>query len=57
VQPDGRIVVAGGANEFVAARYLGGGTPRTCRGEPERRARIGTAATRTRSAATAGAAW
>jgi uncharacterized delta-60 repeat protein len=34
VQPDGRIVVAGGAGRFVAARYLGTGAPRTCPGEP-----------------------
>jgi uncharacterized delta-60 repeat protein len=30
VQPDGRIVVAGGLRRFVAARYIGGGGPRTC---------------------------
>jgi uncharacterized delta-60 repeat protein len=35
VQPDGRIVIAGWAGKaFVAARYLGGGTPRTCGREP-----------------------
>jgi uncharacterized delta-60 repeat protein len=34
VQPNGRIVVAGGAGAFTAARYLGRGIPRTCRGEP-----------------------
>lgn len=45
VQPDGRIVIAGwsppiregrpsGAGEaFMAARYVGDGTPRTCPGE------------------------
>jgi uncharacterized delta-60 repeat protein len=31
VQPDGRIVVAGsGGKAFMAARYMGGGVPRTC---------------------------
>jgi uncharacterized delta-60 repeat protein len=31
VQPDGRIVVAGWSRHaFMAERYLGGGTPRTC---------------------------
>ncbi len=34
VQPDGRIVVAGGARRFVAARYLGTGPRLTCPGEP-----------------------
>lgn len=34
VQPDGRIVVAGGAGRFVAARYLGAGSPCTCPDEP-----------------------
>jgi uncharacterized delta-60 repeat protein len=32
VQPDGRIVVAGGAGRFIAARYLGTGPPHTCPG-------------------------
>jgi hypothetical protein len=32
VQPNGRIVVAGRSrSEFAAARYMGGGVPRTCR--------------------------
>jgi uncharacterized delta-60 repeat protein len=36
VQPNGRIVVAGWSRKaFMAARYMGGGTPRTCRGEPQ----------------------
>lgn len=34
VQPNGRIVVAGGGGAFMAARYMGGGVSRTCRGEP-----------------------
>jgi sulfur carrier protein ThiS len=34
VQTDGRIVIAGERDqEFVVARYMGGGTPRTCPGE------------------------
>jgi uncharacterized delta-60 repeat protein len=33
VQPDGRIVVAGWGGGFAAARYMGGGRPRTCPGE------------------------
>jgi len=35
VQPNGRIVIAGWSKKsFLAARYMGGGTPRTCPGEP-----------------------
>jgi len=37
VQPDGRIVIAGWSaptKAMLAARYMGGGTPRTCPGEP-----------------------
>ncbi len=35
VQPNGRIVFAGWSHRaFMAARYMGGGPPRTCRGEP-----------------------
>ncbi len=35
VQPNGRIVIAGWSHSaFMAARYMGGGTPHTCRGEP-----------------------
>jgi uncharacterized delta-60 repeat protein len=35
VQPNGRIVIAGWSQRaFMAARYMGGGTPRTCRSEP-----------------------
>jgi uncharacterized delta-60 repeat protein len=33
IQPDGRIVVAGWGGGFAAARYMGGGSPRTCPGE------------------------
>lgn len=34
VETDGRIVIAGKrSHEFVVARYMGGGTPRTCPGE------------------------
>ncbi len=34
VQTDGHIVIAGERDqEFVVARYMGGGTPRTCPGE------------------------
>lgn len=36
LEPDGRIVVAGGGSRFVAARYMGGGKSRTCSGEPMR---------------------
>jgi uncharacterized delta-60 repeat protein len=37
VQPNGHIVIAGWSRKaFVAARYMGGGSPRTCRGEPHR---------------------
>lgn len=34
VQPNGRIVIAWSHNAFMAARYIGGGTPHTCHGEP-----------------------
>ncbi len=35
VQPDGHIVIAGWSKKsFAAARYIGGGTPHTCQGEP-----------------------
>lgn len=38
VQPDGRIVIAGDAgHRFMAARYMGDGTPRTCPGEGKSR--------------------
>lgn len=37
VQPNGRIVVAGGLGRFLAARFMGGGTPRVCPGEPHSR--------------------
>jgi uncharacterized delta-60 repeat protein len=33
IQPNGRIVVAGWGGGFLAARYMGGGRPRTCPGE------------------------
>ena len=36
VQRDGRIVVAGWGGGFRAARYMGGGAPHTCPGEPVR---------------------
>jgi uncharacterized delta-60 repeat protein len=37
VQPNGRIVVAGWSRKaFMAARYMGGGTPRTCPRDPRR---------------------
>ncbi|MGA2165521.1 MAG: hypothetical protein ABSH36_13770 [Solirubrobacteraceae bacterium] len=33
VQPNGRIVIAGWSHKaFMAARYIGGGTPHTCGG-------------------------
>jgi uncharacterized delta-60 repeat protein len=35
VQPNGRIVAVGWSDKaFLAARYMGGGQPRTCSGEP-----------------------
>lgn len=36
LQPDGRIVVAGWGGGFLAARYMGGGRPHACAGEPTR---------------------
>jgi uncharacterized delta-60 repeat protein len=37
VQADGRVVIAGERDrEIMAARYMGGGTPRTCPGERKR---------------------
>jgi uncharacterized delta-60 repeat protein len=44
MQPGGRILLAGGNRAFVAARYMGGGTPQTCAGEgrPRRRKRSST---------------
>jgi uncharacterized delta-60 repeat protein len=37
VQSNGRIVIAGWSGKaFAAARYIGGGAPHTCRGEPRR---------------------